>query len=469
MTRALVLSLIVAGAARAQPEDPPRPQPLPYVPPAPGYEPAPEPAPLPEDPPAPVVEQPAPVIDEAAPEPEPVEPQPGPDPELADAWRQVEPRTIGVLLPLTGAQDKLGRAARDAIELALAPLGLRVLVRDTGSDPARAAEEARRLVAVDRVTALLGPIARAECEASAAVSRRFVVPHVVLASVVPPAADAAAPDPVRRFRTSPAELARALARHARLALAVERVAIVHPTSLAGRESARAFAEAFAELGGTVVKVIDYPAGALPGGDLMPTLMDAKRRGKKVVAGFDAVVVPDQGAAGLRLAGELAAWGVPLRMGPGAAAGRVQVLGLNGFATPLLVDHVTALTDNAVFAEPWAAAVGDPTFVLSFMSKHGRPPVAFHAEAFDAATWLGRAVVTLDGGDQTLRLAVASALSADVSWLGATGTVTVSAGRVAPRAHLLTLQGASIRPRASEDEELRLRAPPPEPTATGSAP
>jgi len=458
----IALGVMAGGAAWAQPSDPPRPEPLPYVPPAPGYEPAPEP--LPVAPPAPVVEEAAPIVEDP---PAPIVEEadaPSVDPELADAWRQVEPRTIGVLLPLTGAQAKLGQAAREGIELALAPLGLRVIVRDTASDAGRAVQEARRLVAVDRVTALLGPIARAECDAVATVSRRFVVPHVVLASVVAGPSDGSAPDPVWRFRTSPSELAQVLARHARLALGIGRVAIVHPTTLAGGESARAFAAAFGETGGTVVKVFDYPAGGLKTDLMMQALMGAKRRTKKQVVPFDAVVVADQGSAGVLVAAELAAWGIPIRRGPGPAAGRVQVLGLAGFATPLLVDRVTGLTDNAVFVEPWAAAVGDPTFVFAFTAKHGRPPQAFHAEAYDAATFLGRAVQLQAGGDQALRLALAAALTADATWIGATGEVRVTGGHVAPRAHVMTLQGRTIRPRAGEDEELRLRAAPPEPTS-----
>jgi len=441
-----VVVALVTGAASAQPA------PLPTVPPAP----------LPEVPPAP---------DPTAPGPEPtVAPEGSEVPEVPVAPLvpvvPVAPRTIGVLLPLSGSGDKLGRAAQEAITLALDGQALRVLVRDTHSDPVRAAAEAERLIGEDHVTALLGPVSRRECAAVEAVARRHGVPLVVLASVVDAAAEGVVVDPVRRLRTSPAELAAGLARHARLALGVGRVAIVHPTTDAGLEAASGFTRAFTELGGAVVKTLAYKPGERSFDALMPELMGARRPGKKVVADFDAVLVPDQGEAGLALASQLAAWGVPLRRSAGAAAGRVQLLGLAGWASPLTIDRTTALTDNAVFAEPFAPEAADPAFVSAFRARYQKPPVAFHAEAFDAATWLGRAVLPHEGGDAGLWTAVLAALDGASPWSGATGTIDVSAGRTAPRVHLMTIDGTTIRPRLGEDEELTRRAPvvTPEPQA-----
>jgi ABC-type branched-subunit amino acid transport system substrate-binding protein len=420
-----------------------QPAPLPTVPPAP------DPTAVPEVPPA---------VDPTLVPEVPVEPVVPVVP--------VAPRTLGVLLPLTGSGDKLGRAAQDAITLALDGQALRVIVRDTHSDPVRAAAEAERLIGEDHVTALLGPVSRRECAAVEAVARRHGVPLVVLASVVEAPPDGTTLDPVRRLRTSPTELAAGLARHARLALGVGRVAIVHPATDAGQEAATGFLRAFVELGGVVVRTLGYKPGERSFDALMPELMGAKRPGKKVVADFDAVLVPDQGEVGLALASQLAAWGVPLRRSAGAAAGRVQLLGMAGWANPLSLDRATALTDNAVFAEPFVLEGADPAFVSAFRERFDKPPVAFHAEAFDAATWLGRALLPHEGGDATLWAAVLASLDAAPPWSGATGTVTVVAGRVSPRVHLLTIDGMTIRPRLGEDEELARRAPapPPEPQA-----
>ena len=150
-------------------------------------------------------------------------------------------------------------------------------------------------------------------------------------------------------------------------------------------------------------------------------------------------VPDQAPTALAFVSQLAAWGVPLRRGPGAAGGRVQLLGMAGWASSLIIDRVTALTENAVFAE-----------------------------AFDAASWLAAAIDIGAGDtglDQSLRVAVRQRLGAPSEQVGATGVVHVEDDHVRPRVHLLTVQGTTVRARLAEDEELVRRTP----VTTGESP
>lgn len=389
--------------------------------------------------------------------------------ERVAVWSVAKAKTIGVLLPLTGPQAKVGLAAKEALEVALADLGVKVVVEDSGGEPVKAEAAAKKLIMVDHVAVLLGPIGRQETAAVAVLARKLHVPMVTLATVAD-AASGRATDMVMRVRTSPLEAAQHLAREARARMGVTRAAVLYPDTDFGKEAAVAFAEELQAAGGDVARLVAYDPATVDFKPIMKALMQAEKPGKKVVADFDAVFIADGPEAVKRITPSFEQWRVPLRTKPLEAVGSgvvttkgkvvpVQLLGGAAWDSPLIVDRTAGHTDNAVFAVVRA----DPTspeaaaFTTRFEAKHGKAPIAFQAEVYDVARFIAKVVGALDGGDQALRLTIQERLRASRTEVGATGTIRVTMGALAPRVQLMTVHGATVRARLSEDDERAQRA------------
>lgn len=384
----------------------------------------------------------------------------------ATAWNQVDARAVGVLLPLSGDYARLGKGALAALELAFeGARDMRLVVRDTGGDPARAAAAAEALVMKEHVAVVLGPIGRKETAAALEVLRRYRVPVLPLASAMPAAAPASGLDDVAlKTRASPEELTEALAKHARTELGLGRLAILRPDTEVGLELANGMAAAFARLGGTVVRVVAYDThtkdfhpvirqlAGLPEGLKKPTKKTPK-------VDFDALFIPEQALVVRRMAPFLEFWRVAPRTRPGGPG--VQYLGGSGWNQVSIVDHSERLTENAVFADVVDPAWTDPAaadFARRFVARTQLKPSAVEAEVFDAASLLRDALTGLEGADHAVRKVLRARLGIARMRPGATGFMVVVGGRVLPRVTLSTVAGDVIRRRLNETEERALRSP-----------
>ncbi len=396
------------------------------------------------------------------------------------SWQVVEANAIGILLPLSGPYANIGNAAKEAIDLALkdAP-HLRVVIRDTAGDADKAAAAATDLILREHVAVLLGPIGRKESAAAATIARFYEVPLVPLTSELAPLTtpvdpalppDVAAPpvlvpDAVVRVRTSPTELVTATARHARLELGVQRVALLVPDTELGREAALAFRAELERLGGTLVREVLFDPNAKDLTDTLKTLVafdslpPKKRKQSKVKPDFDALFVPGDAMLIRKLLPSLTSWGIKPRKVPGDTS-RVQLIGTSGWNQPTVIDKGGYLTDNAVFADVFAPDDPDAQdFGRRFFLHLQRRPTTFHAETWDATrlTLDALAATPRDPATPATRATILATFRGPRMLVGATGTVEVlPGGRVQPRAHVMTVDGDAIRRRLSEDEERALR-------------
>lgn len=395
------------------------------------------------------------------------------------AWSAVDPNAIGLVLPLSGPYARFGEAAKEAIDLALqahAP-GLRVIVRDSEGDADKARTHANDLVMRERVAALLGPIGQKESAAVAEVARFFDLPHVPLTSELPdallPEPGAPLADPVLRVRTSAKEVVTAVARHALTELGTQRAALLVPDSDAGREAAAAFRAELERLGGVVVREVAFDPAGKSFDDAVKALVDwdslppRQRKRSKIKPDFDTLFIPADALTVRRLVPVLAFFGVEPRTSPGDTS-RVQLLGHAGWNHAAVVDRGENLTDNAVFADVFAPDDPDAqAFARRFFLHLDKRPTAFHAESWDATRLLTEALAAARAAPEPPdRAAIRAAFSAPRVIVGATGQVEVIVGgRVAPRAHVMTIDGETIRRRYSEDEERaqRTTTTPPEGT------
>jgi ABC-type branched-subunit amino acid transport system substrate-binding protein len=210
--------------------------------------------------------------------------------ELADRAR---PRTegargtIGVVLPLTGNFAAFGQESLRGILLAAhlfsedpqetPPAGnsdaeidyddalgtsgdreIRLVVRDSESDPVKAAAAVRELASESSLVAIVGPIFSAESLAAADVAERVDVPLVTLSTKEEVAAGRTQ---VFRIRTTPSDEVAVLVDYAFDQLEAKRFAVLYPETRYGRGMRKLYWEQVTARGGTMVAASSYDAKA----------------------------------------------------------------------------------------------------------------------------------------------------------------------------------------------------------------
>jgi branched-chain amino acid transport system substrate-binding protein len=171
---------------------------------------------------------------------------------------------VGLMLPYTGTYAQLGTAIENGLRLALAQAGGRFAGReveffkvDDESDPAKATDNANRLVTRDKVDVLVGTVHSGVAMAMVKVARDSGVPLII-----PNAGANAATGPAcapNVFRTSFSNwqtthaLGKAIAERGH-----KKAVFITWKYAAGEEAAAAFREGFEKAGGTVAKELYLP-------------------------------------------------------------------------------------------------------------------------------------------------------------------------------------------------------------------
>jgi ABC-type branched-subunit amino acid transport system substrate-binding protein len=361
------------------------------------------------------------------------------DPAIAAAAREVRQRLaspsiaggrprVAVLAPLSGPAQEIGEritrgaalAAGDAIE---------VVVRDTRGDPEEAARQVEALSREERVLAVVGPVLAREAGAAAARAAQLGVPLLALSAAE--RLTGVGPTIFRCFLT-PANQARALARHAVEKLGRRRLAILHPRTAYGETMRAAFAAEAARLGAPVIATFGYPRGESD----FRRAARALRRHR-----LDGLFFPDGHRTVALAVGYLAAQGIPI----GLAAGErgTRLLGTNEWFADALLRHAGRYVQGAVLAvgfTPQGARPEAQAFSRGFEAAHGRAPTYVEAYAHDAVTLL-RAAVQRGALD---RATLARSLLA-VEAAGATGALRFDGDRELTAAPVLVqVDGQSFR-------------------------
>jgi ABC-type branched-subunit amino acid transport system substrate-binding protein len=171
--------------------------------------------------------------------------------------------TLGVVLPLTGPFARFGEESLHGVMLAVGVFGpdpdapetaaLRLVVRDSAGDAARAAAAVRELAQDESVTAIVGPLLSASCEAAAVAAQELGIPLLTLTAREEIAKLRSF---VFRLRTRPVEEAQILVERAR-SLGAERFAILYRDDPYGLGLRGIFWDAVESRGGTIVGVAAY--------------------------------------------------------------------------------------------------------------------------------------------------------------------------------------------------------------------
>jgi ABC-type branched-subunit amino acid transport system substrate-binding protein/predicted negative regulator of RcsB-dependent stress response len=352
----------------------------------------------------------------------------------------LNPRLLGIVLPLTGDLKGFADQALNGIALTLDLQGrgsLMVDVVDTKGEPDAAADAVDQLAQRGAI-AILGPLGIAEGLAAATRAQQLGIPLLSLSRAE--GLTALGEYVFRDMPTSSAQ-ARAVAEYAQKKLNAKSFGILHPDSTYGDEMARYFWDAV-DAGGSEVRAFEhYPlrtttfkpfvqhmVGRSPADleerqqfsdeaeKIMKEIKDPYRRRKALsqlrnqqapIVDFDAMFIPDSARTVRLIAPAIAAEDVITtgcdtkelevvkRTTKNEQLRTVQLLGTSLWDSPDLVDErsgVARYVQCSIFVDVFFANSERPAtkkFVDDFNSAYRRSPGFLEAHAFDAATILKR--------------------------------------------------------------------------------
>lgn len=393
----------------------------------------------------------------------------------------VEPKTVGVILPLSGTYKNYGQRALTAIKLGMglkvdrddykgerdlsaSSPRVRLLVRDSKGDPTLAAQLVEELIEKDHVIAILGDILLNTSMPVALKAEEYGVPILSLSRKEGVAA--LGPWTFRIYFT-PKKQAQALARLAMDELGMKRFGILYPRHSYGVELMNAFWDEVDARKGEVTAIESY------GHDQTTFTEEAKRlvgrlhleaRGEYIVCkakarqidsdyqrkkalerctddvspivDFDALLIPDSYRTVSYIVPALVAEDIlvtkdkyiikayrktteNLRVKP------VQLLGPSMWNDPELGERLGRQVEGAVIVDGFSARDGTDKvqrFVERFQDVHRNEPTLMEAQAFDAGHLLFAIVNGQAGTPPTTRDQLRETLAGVKEFPGVTGLV-----------------------------------------------
>ncbi len=385
---------------------------------------------------------------------------------------------LGCLLPLSGPYKLFGARALDGIQLAFSEINamqeglpVRLVVKDTGSDPNQAAR-AMQSLADAKVAAVIGPIATAESAAEVAQVRRIPIMTISQREGL-----TAIGDNVFRNFITPRMQAAVLSSYMLETLGKRRFAVLYPDETYGRTFRDLFWDEIYQRGGEIVALEAYdpaktdfedvikklvgryydppedlkalrepldllgPLTALPG--YRPPVEEVVeenvpgRRSRSArqdddapppIVDFEAILVPDSPKMLGLVVPQLVYHDVV----------NVTLLGTNLWFSEKLLKDAGEYVQGAVLPSGFYPASQSPrvqTFVAAFEAVYGRAPGFIEAIAYDSARIMLNAMLD---PNVWLRAGIRHALMKAVPVEGVTGKVTFD-GNGEPIKDLVLLQ------------------------------
>ena len=387
----------------------------------------------------------------------------------ADAREKVDARAIGVAVPLSGDYQAYGQKALQAVLLAAnvfgpedaRTAGVRIALRDTAGDSARAAAAVEELYQQESVVAIVGPLLSNETEAAAPRAQALGVPMITLAQKKG-LTDAG--NCVFRNSMTAVGQSKAIAAFAFDKLGAKRFAIMYPANAYGEELAYLFWDEVKARGGEVVGVEHYdpkeadftkeveqlvgrspefiPARKDEWDKLKQNQKDQQRAnpGKKLkdvhlppVVDFDALFVPDDFKHVGQLLPFFALSDVPIGgyLTRNQNLKAVTPLGTNGWNNPELISRGGRYVEGSFFVDAFYAdsqAIEVKTFVEKFASVFLRAPDILDALAYDTTAVIADRVKSGANTREKLR----DSLDGMKGYKGVTGLTGFSRERDATR-------------------------------------
>lgn len=169
---------------------------------------------------------------------------------LSRATRRVEvrPKTVGVLLPMTGRYKPIGEAVLRGVQLGLAGSDIELIVKDTQGEVMLAGQAVEQLAFDEGAIAVLGPLLPDDSRRAALVAEELQVPLLTMTRAE--GITEIGPHVFRNMLTNSAQ-AQAIADYAMRVRGFKRFAVLYPNIPYGVEMANGFWDEVVEKGGTV--------------------------------------------------------------------------------------------------------------------------------------------------------------------------------------------------------------------------
>lgn len=324
--------------------------------------------------------------------------------------------TVGCLLPLSGRYKIYGFRALRGIEFALGQLlertdaPIRLIIKDTGSDPEKAALAARELVE-ERVAAIIGPIVTAEIAAEIAQDNGIPIITITQKESITNLGDFV----FRNFLT-PQMQVKTIVGYATEKLGLTDFAILYPEEKYGRTFMDLFWDEVVNQGGRIVGLESYnpthtdfagpikklvgiyyevpedlkeeePESEIPEEELYQRGRQAEE-GPEAIVDFEAVFIPDSPSKAGLIIPQLAFHDVE----------NVYLLGTNLWHSPKLIDMARdsvqgAIMTDAFFSESRSFRVR--RFVSQYEQIYGEKPGFIEATTYDSAYMIFGLVIRED--------------------------------------------------------------------------
>jgi ABC-type branched-subunit amino acid transport system substrate-binding protein/predicted negative regulator of RcsB-dependent stress response len=383
----------------------------------------------------------------------------------------VKPRSVGLLLPLSGRFKAYGDQLQQGFALALQPADkLELVVKDTQGDPAitvTAVEELAR----EGVIAIIGPFVTGEAIPAAIRAQELGIPMISLSR-----AEGVTEMGSYIFRNSltNSQQGKALARYVTEVMNAKRAAILAPDISTGTEVAQPFWESLEAAGGEVrgyetyahdqttfsgplrrliVHRFDFETHKDEVAKIKATIKNAYRQKKAIeklsrnappIIDFDVLLIPDYYKSVLQIAPALAVEDVVTNGCDPQELERIKkttkrddvktvtMLGTAGWDSPDLIARGGRYVQCAVIVDGFhVGSEREPTkkFVAAYREKYNQDPGLFQAQAFDTLG-IVRDIVTTKS--PATREAFRESLIALQRFPGATGETTFAPNREADK-------------------------------------
>lgn len=399
---------------------------------------------------------------------------------------EIDPQTIGILLPLSGRYKVYGERSLAAMKLAFGDDSRFTLaVRDTAGDPTIAASAVEDLVLEDHAIAIIGPLFSKSAYAAALKAEELSIPLIALShrEGLPEVGSY-----VFRTALTVKAQAEALARTAFETLEFKTFAILFPRSGYGTSFAHAFWDEVTERGGEVRGFESYehdqttfrePVQKLVGRwyrqsrpdylllkeeiealELSPHKTQSRlgklKKNLPPIVDFDAIVIPDSGRNIGLIAPALAFEDIVMTHNPKTlekirkATGNedihpVTLLGASTWNSPRILKGCDRYCENAVFVDGYYSDNPLPKvrdFVASFTEATQAKPRLNDAQAYDTADFLRW---VLESTNPATREELQQGLLNTTRFQGVTGSFKFSEDGEADRVlYTLTIADKSIQ-------------------------
>ena len=300
---------------------------------------------------------------------------------------------IGVILPLSGGGASLGKACLNGIQLATDEFNsnsaskssrVHLIAEDDQLKPAVGVSVFQKLIGVDKVKAVIGPLSSGVTLAVAPVAEKAQV--VILSPGASAPALTGAGDYIFRNELSEQYGAKIQAELAIKPLRFKRIALLYPNNEYGVGTAKVFRESYIQLGGKIVADEAYPSETT---DFRTALTRIKS------ANPDAIFVVFQDEI-VNIVKQKAELGVPGAIYTTPVIEDTSILrALGNLSDGIIHTHYGTFDSNATTGRA-------SDFVKRYTARFGETPSYYSAQGYDAANLLFRALQDAGGNMEMIK-------------------------------------------------------------------